>query len=189
MRLRAALLLLCAAALALPGRLSAQSTGQLQATMYLLEKPLSATGTRTLQFGVVLPGVASAVQPRTPQSGEWRLGGVQGKRFLDISFALPTALVSADGTTLPISFNGAYAAACEIYNGVCDTRTYETWNPTTTIFPTAYRLLAERFRPGRLRYDTDQISIYIGGQVTPAATQRPGVYTATVTVYAVPSKN
>ncbi|HEX8317298.1 hypothetical protein [Longimicrobium sp.] len=189
MRLRAALLLLCAAALALPGRLCAQSTGQLQASLYLLEKPLSATGTRTLQFGVVVPGVAATVQPRTAQSGEWRLAGVQGKRFLDISFALPAALVSADGTTLPITFNGVYAGACEIYNGACDPTTYETWNPTTTLFPTAYRLLAERFRPGRVRYNTDQVSIYIGGRVTPAATQRPGVYTATVTVYAVPSKN
>ena len=189
MRLRAAFVLLCAAALVLPGRLNAQSTGQLQASLVLLEKPLSATGTRTLQFGVVIPGAATTVQPRTAQSGEWRLAGVQGKRFLDISFALPAALVAADGTTLPISFNGMYAGACEIYNAACDPVTYETWNPTTTIFPTAYRLLAERFQPGRLRYNTDQISIYIGGQVTPAATQAPGVYTATVVVYAVPSKN
>jgi hypothetical protein len=189
MRLTAALALLFAAALVVPGRLAAQSTGQLQATMVLLEKPLSATGTRTLQFGLVIPGTATTVLPRTAQSGEWRLGGVQGKRFLDISFALPASLVSADGTTLPISFNGTYAGACEIYNGSCDATTYETWNPTTTVFPAAYRLLAERWRPGRLRYNTDEISIYIGGRVTPAATQRPGVYTGTVVVYAVPSKN
>lgn len=189
MRLRAALLLLTAAALVVPGRLAAQSSGQLQASAWILEPPLTATGTRTLQFGVVIPQTTTTVLPRTPRSGEWRLAGVQGKRFLDISFALPATLVNANGNTLAISFNGVLAGACEIYNGACDPTTYETWNPTTTVFPTAYRLVAERWRPGRPRYNTDQISVYIGGRVTPPASQPPGTYTGTVTVYAVPSKN
>lgn len=189
LRPRTALLLLIAAALALPGRLAAQSNGQLQASAWILEPPLTATGTRTLQFGTVIPQTTTTVLPRTPQSGEWRLGGVQGKRFVDISFVLPASLVNANGDVLPISFNGVLAGACEIYNNVCDTRTYESWNPTTTQYPTPYRLQAERWRPGRLRYNTDQISVYIGGRVTPPASQPPGTYTATVVVYAVPSKN
>lgn len=189
MRLRTALALLCLAALVLPGRPAAQSSGQLRASAWILEPPLTATGVRTLQFGTVVPTVTTTVLPRTPQSGEWRLGGVQGKRFMDISFQLPANLVNADGAQLPISFNGVFAGACEIYNNVCDPATYETWNPTTTINPTAYRLVAERWRPGRPRYNTDQVSIYIGGRVTPPANQPPGTYTATVVVYAVPSKN
>jgi hypothetical protein len=189
MRLRTAFALLCLAALVLPGRPAAQSSGQLRASAWILEPPLTATGVRTLQFGTVVPTVTATVLPRTPQSGEWRLGGVQGKRFLDISFQLPANLVNANGVQLPISFNGVFAGACEIYNNVCDPATYETWNPTTTINPTAYRLLAERWRPGRLRYNTDQVSIYIGGRVTPPANQPAGTYTATVVVYAVPSKN
>ncbi len=189
MRLRTALLLLFAAALVLPGRLAAQSGGQLQASAWILDPPLTATGTRTLQFGVVIPQTTTTVLPRTPGSGEWRLAGVQGKRFLDISFVLPASLVNAEGDVLPISFNGVLAGACEIYDNVCDPTTYETWNPTTTVFPTPYRLVAERWRPGRPRYNTNQISIYIGGQVTPPASQPPGTYTATVVVYAVPSKN
>jgi hypothetical protein len=189
MRLSAALVLLIAAALALPGRLAAQSGGELQARAWILEPPLTATGTRTLQFGVVIPQTTTTVLPRTPQSGEWRLAGVQGKRFMDISFVLPATLVNAKGNTLAISFNGAFAGACEIYNNVCDPTTYETWNPTTTVFPASYRLVAERWRPGRPRYNTNQVSVYIGGRVTPPASQPPGTYTATVVVYAVPSKN
>lgn len=187
-RARNTLALLALTVLLLPGRAAGQ-TGQLSASVVLLERPLTATGTRTLQFGVVVPGLATAVAPNQPAAGEWRLGGVQGKRFLDISFQLPSSLTTADGRTLPIDWNGQYAGACEIYNGGCDRTTFETWNPTTTIYPTSYRLLAERWRPGRLRYNTDQISVYIGGRATPAVTQAPGQYTGTVTVYAVPSKN
>ncbi len=160
------------------------ATGSLGADVTILFPPLTGTGITPLTFGVINPGVTSVVvQPRTARGGEWRLSGVKGRKSIDISFNLPTALTSASGATIPLSFNGKYAGLCEIDDsGQCVLASFTTWNPVTT--PT-FRDTPERYVPGRKVYFYDQYSVYIGGEALPAATQVAGRYTGTIGIVLV----
>jgi hypothetical protein len=151
-------------------------------TVNVIWPPLTGTGVRPLQFGQLVPGAGPVtVLPNASRGGEWRLTGVANRKSLDITFGLPTALTGPGGATMPISFNGNFAAACEINDATqeCETASYFTWNPVTT--PTM-RDTPQRYRPGRPRFNHDHYSLYIGGTVTPAATQRAGIYTGSVQI-------
>jgi spore coat protein U-like protein len=173
-------LLVAAAALCAAPAAFAQGTGAVRATATILFPPLVANGVRPLQFGTVTPGTPATVQPATPGSGEVRLSGVRNRRSITISFTLPANLVNARGQTMPIDFNGDYAANCEVTTaGVCDPLTYVEWNPVTLgAFPDT----PDRARKGRPRYDLDAFSIFIGGIVRPPAAQPAGTYTGTIGV-------
>jgi hypothetical protein len=176
------LLLVCAMAgaalcAALPAR--AQS-GAVGASATVVFPPLTGTGVRGLQFGGMLPSAGPVtVLPSSAVAGEWRLTGVRGRKSLDIAFTLPTALQGPGGATLPVSFNGNFAALCEVDDAtqVCQTASYVAWNPVTT---PVFRDTPERYRPGRPRFSDDSYSIYIGGVVTPAPAQVAGSYTGVV---------
>ncbi|HEX2090986.1 MAG TPA: DUF4402 domain-containing protein [Longimicrobiaceae bacterium] len=157
------------------------STGGLLTSLTILAAPLSAVGVNPLAFGVIIPGTTSVtVLPRTAGGGEWRIQGIRNRKAVDISFTLPASLTGPSGATIPLSFNGNYAGLCEIDNsGQCDVSSYTTWNPVTT--PT-YNDTPSRVRPGRPRYDFDEYAVYIGGEALPAAGQRAGRYTGTISV-------
>ncbi|HEX8394385.1 MAG TPA: DUF4402 domain-containing protein [Longimicrobium sp.] len=186
------LLPLLAAVLALaglhaPAHAQARRTddGTLPVSLTILFPPLLTVGVRPLQFGTVIPGAgAVTVLPNTPRSGEWRLSGIRNRKSIDISFTLPTVLTNAQGRTMPISFNGNYAATCEIdtvTNG-CEAGTYMAWNPVTT---PSMRDFPERAKPGRPKFTTTDYKVFIGGQVTPPANAAAGKYTGTVTITVV----
>lgn len=173
-------LLLAAAALGAPAGALAQGTGVIRATATIAFPPLTATGVRPIQFGSVIPGVNRTILPNTPGSGEMRISGVRNRRGLSVTMTLPSVLTNAAGRTMPLSFNGNYAASCEItVAAACDPVTFVTWNPVTT--PT-FQDTPDRARKGRPRYDLNDFSIYIGGVAQPSATQSPGVYSANVLV-------
>ena len=173
------LLLGCAATAQAQGRI----TAGLGASINILFAPLSGAGVRPIDFGTVVPGVPLAVQPRTAQGGEFRITGTSGRKSLDIIFVLPTVLTNAKGATIPIDFNGNYAALCELnVSGVCDVPSIATWNPVTT------PLFADkptRYKGSRPRYNVDQFAVYIGGRILPAAGQVAGHYTGNVGVLMV----
>jgi hypothetical protein len=73
----------------------------------ILAAPLTGTGTRALQFGVIVPGTTTVtVLPRTSGGGEFRITGVKNRKSVDISFTLPTQLNGPAGASIPLSFNG-----------------------------------------------------------------------------------
>ncbi|CAA9295829.1 MAG: hypothetical protein AVDCRST_MAG68-271 [uncultured Gemmatimonadetes bacterium] len=176
------LLLACAligAALCAAPPAHAQS-GAVGASAVVVFPPLTGTGVRGLQFGRVIPSAGSVtVRPSSALAGEWRLTSMRGRKWVDITFILPAALQGPGGATLPLSFNGNFAALCEIDDAtqICQTASYFEWNPVTT--PT-YRDTPERYKPGRPRYSDDSYSIYIGGIATPAPAQPAGQYTGAV---------
>jgi|GEM_PF-754249 hypothetical protein len=183
-RLPLAALLLGALCAAAPGAALAQAeggSGFVAASVTVAYPPLTGAGVRPLQFGVVLPSAGAAtVLPADARAGEWRLTGVRGRKSLDISFTLPAALAGPNGATLPLSFNGNFAALCEIDNDQqCETASVVAWNPVTT--PT-FRDTPERYRPGRPRYTYDHYSVYLGGIALPSPSQPAGSYTGTVTI-------
>ncbi|HEX8362892.1 MAG TPA: hypothetical protein VF613_22405 [Longimicrobium sp.] len=174
----ASLLLAVVVALGAAPAAYAQGTGAVRATATILFPPLTANGVRPLQFGSVLPGTPTTVQPAAPGSGEVRISGVRNRRSISITFTLPANLVNASGQTMPVSFNGDFAANCEVTTaGVCDPTTYVEWNPVTL---GTFNDTPDRARKGRPRYDLDSFSVFIGGIVSPPATQPAGTYTAAI---------
>jgi hypothetical protein len=185
---RLALLLaaaLCLLSQAAPARAQApvNDDGRMPVSLTVLFPPLVGIGVRPLQFGVIMPGTGTVtVLPNTPRGGEWRLTGIRNRKSIDISFAFPTTLVSAAGRTMPIDFNGNFAASCEIDapgSNACDMTTYQTWNPVTT---PSVRDLPERAKPGRPKFTTTDYKVFIGGRVNPGPNPSAGVYTGTITV-------
>ena len=167
-----------------PGRAQGQITAGMTATASILTLPLTGTGTRALQFGVIVPGTTTVtVLPRSSAGGEFRIAGVKSRKSVDISFTLPTQLTGPAGASIPLSFNGNYAALCEIdASGSCEVASVVTWNPVTT--PT-FRDTPTRYKPGRKVYAYDAYQVYLGGVASPAASQRQGTYTASIGVLLV----
>ncbi len=179
----AALLIAVVVALGAAPAAYAQGTGAVRASATILFPPLTANGVRPLQFGMVTPGTAATVLPAGPGSGEGRISGVRNRRSIAITFSLPANLVNARGQTMPIDFNGNFAANCEVTTaGVCDPLTYVEWNPVTL---GTFADTPDRARKGRPRYDLDSFSIFIGGIVRPPAAQPAGTYTGTIAVTVV----
>jgi hypothetical protein len=165
-------------------RAEGQITAGITAVADILTLPLTAVGTRALRFGVIVPGTTTVtVLPRTAQDGEFRITGVKNRKSVDISFTLPTQLSGPAGASIPLSFNGNYAALCEIdTTGACDVASIFTWNPVTT---PVYNDKPTRYKPGRPRYTYDDYEVYLGGVASPSATQRQGTYTASIGVLLV----
>lgn len=161
-----------------------QITAGITATASILSAPLSGTGTRALQFGVIVPGTTNVtVLPRSSAGGEFRITGVRNRKSIDISFTLPTQLTGPAGASIPLSFNGNYAALCEIDNsGACEAASVFTWNPVTT---PSFRDQPTRYKPGRKVFAYDDYELYLGGVASPAANQRRGTYTASIGVLLV----
>ena len=87
------------------------------------------------------------------------------------------------GSSIPLSFNGNYAALCEVdASGACEVASVVAWNPVTT--PT-FRDQPTRYKPGRKVYAYDEYQVYLGGVASPAAAQRQGTYTASIGVLLV----
>jgi hypothetical protein len=161
-----------------------QVTAGMNASVDILFPPLSGAGTRPLDFGMIIPGTTSViVTPKTPQGGEFRITGAKNHKGINIGFTLPASLAGPAGATIPLDFNGNYAALCELDDaGVCQIASYFVWNPVTT--PT-FADTPQRYKPGRPRYTFDQYDIYLGGRAMPAAGQRPGHYTGSIGVLLV----
>jgi hypothetical protein len=176
-------LLACGFALAArPARAQAAkptATAALNVAANIVAAPLNLTGTQDLQFGALVPGTPRTVLPNAANAGEARGVGADQVRSLTFTFTLPTVLTGPGGATIPLSFNGNYAATCEITNAnVCDQTTFTTWNPVTS--PTHTDTPNNR-GPGNTFLYT-RYSVYIGGRASPSATQRAGNYTASITV-------
>jgi hypothetical protein len=169
---------------ALSARAQGQITGSLASLATILAAPLTGVGTRALQFGVIVPGTTSVtILPRSAAGGEFRISGLKNRKSIDISFTLPTQLTGPAGAAIPLSFNGNYAALCEIdTTGVCEVASVTTWNPVTT---PSFRDQPTRYKPGRKVFLYDQYQVYLGGVASPAANQSQGTYTASIGVLLV----
>lgn len=179
--LAAALCALCAPARAQAGR--ASETDGINASVTIVDPPLNLEGTRTLRFGAIAPGTGPVtVLPTDIDAGEGRGNGATGYRSLTFRFTLPTVLTGPGGATIPLNFNGLYAASCEINNAnTCDAASRQTWNPVTE--PSHTDTPRNQGPGGRFLYT--RYSVYIGGQALPSATQRAGTYTGAIGVVVI----
>ena len=185
MHRRAGLITIALLVLAAPGVLRAQAgtTAGVATTLDILFPPITGSGVRPLAFGTVVPGTTTTVAPRTPQGAEFHLGGLLGRKSVDITLTLPATLAGPGGATIPLSFAGANATACELnVLGVCQTASLASWDPVAK--PTM-RVRPTKFGPGPKVFVNDQLALYLGASVSPAASQPPGHYAASATVLIV----
>jgi hypothetical protein len=158
-------------------------TSGVAATIDILFPPVTGGGVRPLSFGTVVPGTTASVAPRTAQGAEFRIAGLLGRKSVDLTLTLPTVLTGPGGATIPLSFAGANAAACELnLLGICQTASLASWDPVAS--PTT-RVRPTKFGPGPKVFVNDQLALYLGASVSPPATQRAGHYTASATVVIV----
>ncbi|HET6232874.1 MAG TPA: DUF4402 domain-containing protein [Longimicrobiaceae bacterium] len=148
----------------------------------IVQPPMTIDGVKGLNFGTLTPGIPVTVLPTSVQAGEGRGTGADFVHSITTTLTLPTVLTGPGGATLPVSFNGNYAGSCEINNSnVCDVASRQTWNPVVT--PT-HTDTPFNTGPGNT-YRYPRYSVYVGGRVTPAASQRAGVYTGTIGITVV----
>jgi hypothetical protein len=163
---RALLLAVCAA---LGARAEAQSSGSVSAAAVVVTVGMTLATLRDLNFGTVIKGVATTVQPTAATAGEWQVTG-SSNAFVIISFTLPTVLTNIQalpGSTMPITF------------GLTSARWNRANNNPATATPFSPALGAV----GRLGPPPNpNMYIWLGGTVNPAPTAKPGIYQGAVIV-------
>jgi len=114
-----------------------------------------------LSFGLLLPGA-----PETVTLDDVARRGVvamAGNGPLDVTFVLPTALVSSEGGSLPLSFSAASAGLLNSSGSLV-----APLNPQQLL---------------RVQLTADRVThLVLGGTARPAASQRAGHYTARIVV-------
>lgn len=124
---------------------------------------LAVTAQSDLDFGDVLPGVAKSIAITDVGAGSWQITG-NASAEVTLGFTLPTNLTNG-GNTLPISF-GASDAGHNVANLAAGATTFDPSAGTTTDIGS---LPAELY-------------VWVGGTVSPGASQATGLYTGTVTL-------
>ncbi len=124
----------------------------------------TVTGSRNLNFGIVIRGVPNSVAPSDPiRSGRFYVR-YQLNRQVQVRLTLPNRLTRTGGGSLPISFGANDAFA----QGTAGSSVPVTFDPRTT-------------QTFTLQTSPD-FYINLGGRVAPTAAQATGNYTGNVTL-------
>jgi hypothetical protein len=166
-------LLLAALLVPWPHRGKAQAAS-VTARVTLDASGLVAMDVRDLAFGVVPVGTATTVNPRTSaNAGEFEIHGTPNAE-ISVTVSLPAAL-RVGAFSMPVSFGA---------QGACYRNRDQ--QPACTYFNPAAPLVT------RLRnkaFPDNALFVWVGGTVTPAAAQFPGIYRGTITLTAAYTGN
>lgn len=169
-RIRGVVLLVATCALGPAVRASAQGpSSAVNADAVVVTVGMTLTKLRDLDFGTVIKGVATTVQPTAATAGAMQVSG-SPNAFAIISFTLPAVLTNIQalpGSTMPITFNATSAR----WNRANNTPAAGTpFNPAVGT--------VGRFGPP----PNPNLYIWLGGTVSPAAAAKPGIYQGNVIV-------
>ncbi len=157
----------------------------------VLEQALSGAAMRDLEFGTIAPGASQTVAPQNAQacagcaSGLWQFTNLASNngvpfRYVRVTFlSLPASLSGPGGATLPLNWTNA-ARGCVVRNGTelgCEQGT--PVNGAAYSYPINGPAAPAAIQPGTSGRD---LLLYLGGTATPAASQRAGNYSGTVTI-------
>jgi hypothetical protein len=127
-------------------------------------RKIRVDGIRPLAFGALLSGAPTTVLRTDPaNSGQFDLTA-QNNDVVILTFSLPSSMSGPSGASLPLSFSGSDAG----------------FSPSQSIgaqvtFDPRQSYVATMSQQGRG-------SVFLGGTATPAFNQRPGSYSATITL-------
>ena len=114
-----------------------------------------------LSFGLLLPGAPETVS--RDDVARRGMVALAGSGPLDVTFVLPTALVSPEGGSLPLTFSAASAGLLG-----------STGSAAAPLNPQQLQ---------RVQLAADRVShLVLGGTAQPAASQRAGHYTARIVI-------
>lgn len=126
------------------------------------QRPLTINGVRGLTFGAVFPGVPRVVSRTDPaNSGQFNFRG-PNRRFVLLTFSLPSAMTGPGGAQMPLVF-GSSDAGYSRQQTIGSQVGFDPKQPFT----------------GRLS-NNGRGAVFLGGTASPAPNQRAGAYTATV---------
>ena len=166
------------ALLAVPGRLRGQVTASLGATVLIDNTALAIAQLNDLDFGVVVPGIPTSIGPKTALAGKFVLHGMKNAEAR-ITFALPT-LLTVGPYSMPISFaDDPIIGKFGCHRNQDQQANCTAYTPSTP--------LVIRIRNNAPPQNT--FYVWIGGKVSPAVGQQPGIYTGLVTMSAVYTGN
>ncbi|HEX9165396.1 MAG TPA: DUF4402 domain-containing protein [Gemmatimonadales bacterium] len=162
-RLMKASVLTCVILGAVVSSATAQTaTGSILAKANVL-KALTVSAGGDLDFGLVVAGVNKTITPSAGGAGKFTIEG-QANQAINVSFtALPATLTGA-GPAIPISYTG-------VWNGTNDAGTGTSFSPSVGLNVANQALSGAGF-----------MYLFLGGTVSPAAGQTPGLYQGTVTI-------
>jgi hypothetical protein len=119
---------------------------------------------RDLTFGPVIQGIPKHILPNdATRSGEFQFIAALGNN-IRIAFTLPNRLNGPAGATMPIAFSTTDAIA----QGTGPTSVPVTFNPNVS---NQFQLVS-----------SNRILVFIGATASPAANQRVGNYSGTITM-------
>ena len=157
----------CAAVLATPVARAQSPSAIVAAEAVVVTAGMTVATLRDLNFGSVIKGVATTVQPTAASAGAWQVMG-SPNAFVIISFTLPTELTNIQalpGSTMPIAFNATAAR----------------WNRANNNAAAATPFNPAVGTVGRLGPPPNpNMYVWIGGTVNPALAAKPGIYQGTV---------
>ena len=128
---------------------------------------LTIASANTLSFGILIPGTSTTLNARTSaNAGKFNIRGAQRAEFT-LTLTLPSELRVGPGPlTIPVTFDGTSGCHATLDNqNACS-----TYDPST--------VLTARIR-NRVAPD-NTFFVWLGGTVSPAVGQSPGVYTAVI---------
>lgn len=137
------------------------------ATPGAAQRPLTVQSVRSLTFGTLLAGVnKSVLRTDAINGGQLDISGPKNVQVL-LTFTLPASMTGPTGATLPLSFGSNDGG----------------WSPpqqvgTQVAFDPRVPFTAPLDQNGK-------VSVYLGGTAQPAASQRAGSYTGTITLTVV----
>jgi hypothetical protein len=127
-------------------------------------RKIRVDGVRPLAFGQLLAGAPATVLRTDPaNSGQFDLRA-QNNDVVILTFSLPSSLSGPGGASLPLSFSGSDAGFSR-----------ERSISDQVAFDPRQSYLGTMSQQGRA-------SVFLGGTATPAFNQRPGAYSATITL-------
>lgn len=146
----------------------AAQTASMTVTADVSDVAISIDGAQELQFGTVLPGTPTYVNPQTSAAaGLFEIRGARRAEFT-LSMTLPIQLTTGAGPhAMPIAF-GSTGACFRDRNQQNQCALYD---PAIT--------LVDRLRPNAFPNNT--FYVWVGGTVSPSAAQFPGVYAGVIT--------
>jgi hypothetical protein len=184
-RWRIASLLLAAFTAGTAGAANAQEA-TVTAAVLIVPEGYEVVGTDPLDFGTLVIGQASKVDPEDPAAGRWESGPFAGgKHDVELTIQMPAVLTHAEGGgSLPVNWDGDFALVRSL-----TTTAAERWNPTSPFTievgtpPTAN---ASPNAGGR--FGTD-IEVFIGGEITADqfADAAAGNYSGSLLLTVIPS--
>ena len=160
----------------------------------VIDVALVGEAIRDLEFGYVTPAQNQVVSPSELPgcagctSGKWSIqdlfkGNQANRRNIAITFTqLPTALVHVNGATLPLSYTNS-AKACLTKAGV-EYFCFPSYTPSQGV--TVLHQINGAGAPGTASEPNGggkrNLDVYLGAIAAPAAGQRAGYYTGTITL-------